>query len=205
MTIAAALFFDSAVFPQLSTTNGAPISVQSKWVGLGILNPDGHAFFVLAMVVLVICVFGVLLIRQGTTGRYLAAMRGSETAAAGLGINLTWQRVLIFALSGVVAGIGCTLLTIQQQSVSAEELQLPALAGLRGHRGLHRGEHGGRGDQRRLRFRGHPAAAHLSAGPFRRQQPGLRPLRLRRLHLRGPSRGDPRVLRSAGGPCACRT
>ena len=120
MTIAAALFFDSAVFPQLSTTNGAPISVQSKWVGLGILNPDGHAFFVLAMVVLVVCVVGVLLIRQGTTGRYLAAMRGSETAAAGMGINLTWQRVLIFGLSGVVAGLGGTLLTIQQQSVSAE-------------------------------------------------------------------------------------
>jgi branched-chain amino acid transport system permease protein len=120
MTIAAALFFDSAVFPQLSTTNGAPISVQSKWVGLGILNPDGHAFFVLAMAVLVVCVVGVLLIRQGTTGRYLAAMRGSETAAAGMGINLTWQRVVIFGLSGVVAGLGGTLLTIQQQSVSAE-------------------------------------------------------------------------------------
>jgi branched-chain amino acid transport system permease protein len=108
------------VFPQLSTTNGAPISVQSKWVGLGILNPDGHAFFVLAMAVLVVCVVGVLLIRQGTTGRYLAAMRGSETAAAGMGINLTWQRVVIFGLSGVVAGLGGTLLTIQQQSVSAE-------------------------------------------------------------------------------------
>src|SRR5208337_2534800 len=53
------------------------------------------------------------------TGRYLSAMRGSETAAAGLGINLTWQRVLIFALSGIVAGIGGILLTIQTQSVSA--------------------------------------------------------------------------------------
>jgi branched-chain amino acid transport system permease protein len=121
MTIAAALFFDSAVFPQLSTSNGAPLSVQPKWIGLGILNPDGHAFFVMAMIVLVVCIAGVLLIRQGTTGRYLAAMRGSETAAAGLGINLTWQRVLIFALSGVVAGIGGTLMTIQQQSVSADD------------------------------------------------------------------------------------
>jgi branched-subunit amino acid ABC-type transport system permease component len=121
MTIAAALFFDSAVFPQLSTSNGSPLSVQPKWIGLGILNPDGHAFFVMAMLVLVVCVAAVLLVRKGTTGRYLSAMRGSETAAAGLGINLTWQRVLIFALSGVVAGIGGTLLTIQQQSVSSAE------------------------------------------------------------------------------------
>jgi branched-subunit amino acid ABC-type transport system permease component len=121
MTIAAALFFDSAIFPQLSTSNDAPLSVQPKWLGFGLLNPDGHSFFVMAMIVLVVVIFGVLLIRKGTTGRYLSAMRGSETAAAGLGINLTWQRVLIFALSGVVAGIGGSLITIQQQSVSAEE------------------------------------------------------------------------------------
>jgi branched-subunit amino acid ABC-type transport system permease component len=120
MTIAAALFFDSAIFPQLSNSNGSPLSVQAKWVGLDILNPDGHAFFVTGLIVLVVCVAAVLLVRKGTTGRYLSAMRGSETAAAGLGINLTWQRVLIFGISGVVAGIGGTMLTIQQQAVSAE-------------------------------------------------------------------------------------
>jgi ABC-type branched-subunit amino acid transport system permease subunit len=66
-------------------------------------------------------VIGVTLVRNGTTGRYLTAMRGSETAAAGIGINLTWQRILIFAISGVVAGVGGTILTIQQQSVNPEQ------------------------------------------------------------------------------------
>ncbi len=47
-------------------------------------------------------------------------MRGSETAAAGLGINLTWQRVMIFAISGAMAGIGGTLLVIQQQTINNE-------------------------------------------------------------------------------------
>jgi branched-subunit amino acid ABC-type transport system permease component len=118
MTIAAALFFDNAVFPQLTASNGEALDIKPTWVGLGILNPDGHAFFVMAMVVLVVCIFGVLLVRKGSTGRFLAAMRGSETAAAGLGINLTWQHVVVFALSGAVAGIGGTMLSIQQQSVS---------------------------------------------------------------------------------------
>jgi branched-subunit amino acid ABC-type transport system permease component len=113
MTIAAALFFDNTVFPQEAISTPG-FDLKSKWVGLGILDPNGHAFFLMAMVVLLVCVFGVLLIRKGTLGRYLGAMRGSETAAAGLGINLTWQHVVIFALSGVVAGIGGTLLTIQQ-------------------------------------------------------------------------------------------
>ena len=121
MTIAAALFFDNSVFTQINQANGHALTVQAKWVGLGILNANGHALFVLSMIVLLICVIGVTLVRNGTTGRYLTAMRGSETAAAGIGINLTWQRILIFALSGVVAGIGGTILTIQQQSVNAEQ------------------------------------------------------------------------------------
>ena len=121
MTIAAALFFDTSVFSQIGQAHGHALTVPAKWVGFGILNGNGHALFVLSMIVLVVCVAGVMLVRNGTTGRYLTAMRGSETAAAGIGINLTWQRILIFALSGVVAGIGGTLLTIQQQSVNPAE------------------------------------------------------------------------------------
>lgn len=118
MTIAAALFFDNSVFTQGSVSNGQALSVQPKWVGLGVFNPNGHALFVLEIVVLIICTIGVLLVRNGTTGQYLSAMRGSETAAAGMGINPTWQRILIFALSGMVAGLGGTMLIIQQQSVN---------------------------------------------------------------------------------------
>jgi ABC-type branched-subunit amino acid transport system permease subunit len=48
-------------------------------------------------------------------------MRGSETAAAGLGINLTWQRITVFALAGAIAGLGGVLVTIQQQVVNAAQ------------------------------------------------------------------------------------
>jgi branched-chain amino acid transport system permease protein len=118
MTIAAALFFDNSVFNQSSISNGQSLTIQPKWVGLGLFNPDGHNIFVLEFIVLAVCVIAVLLIRKGTVGQYLSAMRGSETAAAGLGINLTWQRVMIFAISGVVAGIGGTLLVVQQQTIN---------------------------------------------------------------------------------------
>ncbi|MHB1712762.1 MAG: branched-chain amino acid ABC transporter permease [Acidimicrobiales bacterium] len=121
MTIAAALFFDNSVFTQTSVSSGQALTVQSKWLGFGILDTNGHALFILGMMVLVTCVVVVLLVSSGTTGRYLSAMRGSEMAAAGLGINLTWQRILVFALSGAVAGLGGTLLTIQQQSVNAAQ------------------------------------------------------------------------------------
>jgi branched-chain amino acid transport system permease protein len=121
MTIAAALFFDNSVFTQGYITNGLSLSVQAKWIGLGVFNPNGHSLFIIELVVLVICTVGVLLVRKGTVGQYLSAMRGSETAAAGLGINLTWNRILIFALSGLVAGLGGTMSIIQSGTVNASQ------------------------------------------------------------------------------------
>jgi len=120
MTIAAALVFDNTVFAEVDTVNGQPINVTSRWVGLGILNPDGRAFFVLAMAVLAVCVVLVLRVRRGSIGRFLGAMQGSSTAASGIGVNLTWMHVLVFGLSGAVAGIGGTLLSINQQAVNPQ-------------------------------------------------------------------------------------
>jgi branched-chain amino acid transport system permease protein len=123
MTLAGALLFDSAVFSQRSVSNGTGgLTLQSSWFGpFKLFDPSGHPFFILAMVVLVVLVIGVLLVRRGTFGLYLSAMRGSETGAGGVGINLSWQRVLVFALSGAVAGIGGTLLAIEQTRVAPEQ------------------------------------------------------------------------------------
>jgi ABC-type branched-subunit amino acid transport system permease subunit len=66
----------------------------------------------------VVAVFVVLLVRKGTVGRNLAAMRGSETATAGLGVNPSWQRIVVFALSGAIAGIGGLLHSMEQQVVN---------------------------------------------------------------------------------------
>jgi branched-subunit amino acid ABC-type transport system permease component len=123
MTLAAALLFDSTFFSAVSITAGVEgVSLQSKWLGTGaFFNFDGHALFLLCIGVLAVCVFVVLLVRKGTVGRNLAAMRGSETAAAGLGINLSRQRIMIFALSGAIAGLGGVLVTIQQQLASPSD------------------------------------------------------------------------------------
>ncbi len=115
MTLAAALFFDNSVFDQRSIGGGtAGFGLRHSWTApLNLFSTDGHAYFLLAMVVLVVVGLGTYLVQRGTVGRYLGAMRGSETGAASIGINLTWQRVMIFALSGAVAGIGGTLISIQ--------------------------------------------------------------------------------------------
>ncbi len=120
MTLAAALLFDATFFNETSITGGPQgISVQAKWLGTSaFFNFNGHAMFLLSLGVLIVVVFLVLLVRKGTVGRNLAAMRGSETATAGLGVNPSWQRIMVFALSGAVAGIGGLLHSLEQQVVS---------------------------------------------------------------------------------------
>jgi branched-chain amino acid transport system permease protein len=120
MTLAAALLFDNTAFNDIWVTGGQQgTSLQAKWLGTSaFFNFDGHALFILTMVVLVIAVVIVLLVRRGTVGRNLAAMRGSETATAGLGVNPVKQRIVVFALSGAIAGVGGVLFSIGQQHVA---------------------------------------------------------------------------------------
>jgi len=70
------------------------------------------------MVVLSLTVGAIVLLGKGTSGRFLSAMRGSEVATAGMGINVAWQRVAVFALSGLVAGVGGTLLALNTQNAN---------------------------------------------------------------------------------------
>jgi branched-subunit amino acid ABC-type transport system permease component len=123
MTLAAALLFDNTFFNDASITGGASgLSLQAKWLGTSaFFNFNGHALFLLSLAVLAVCVLIVLQVRKGTVGRNLAAMRGSETAAAGLGINLTWQRIVVFALAGAIAGVGGVLVTIGSQVANSAQ------------------------------------------------------------------------------------
>jgi len=120
MTLAAALLFDATFFNTTSITGGSQgVSIQAKWLGTSaFFNFNGHAMFLLSLGVLFVAVVVVLLVRKGTVGRNLAAMRGSEMATAGLGVNPTWQRIVVFALSGAIAGIGGLLHSLEQQVVN---------------------------------------------------------------------------------------
>ena len=67
----------------------------------------------------VVCVL-VLLVQRGTVGRYLAAMRGSPTAAASLGISLRTARLTVFAMSAGIAGFGGALYGSVLKQVNAD-------------------------------------------------------------------------------------
>ncbi|HEX4540628.1 MAG TPA: ABC transporter permease [Acidimicrobiales bacterium] len=114
-TLAFALLASNVLFPQSWLGNGD--------TGVSVPRPGGfsgnRAFFLLAMAVFAICAVIVILVRKGTIGRYLAALRGSEVAAETIGINPVRAKITIFALSAGIAGVGGAMFGSLQGTTSA--------------------------------------------------------------------------------------
>ncbi len=120
MTLTFALFADQFLF-QYSWSGGGLSGVSIPRPLIGPLNfSDDRSFLVLVFVVLAAVSGLVILVQRGTTGRYLAAIRGSQTAAESLGISLTRARLQVFALSAGIAGLGGALYGMLYHSVTAD-------------------------------------------------------------------------------------
>jgi branched-chain amino acid transport system permease protein len=109
-TLAFAIMADSFLFP-LSWIGGGQTGVDLPRPQVGPIDfSSDRSFFLLCLGVLTICSIVVVLVRKGTVGTFLAAIRGSEMAAASIGINRARAKVTVFALSAAIAGIGGALL-----------------------------------------------------------------------------------------------
>lgn len=104
-TLAFGIMAQNIIFPQNWMGTNTYVSVPRPQIGSINFSSNGP-FFVLAVVVCAICALIVILVRKGTTGRSLAALRGSEVAATTIGINPARFKITVFALSAGVAGIG---------------------------------------------------------------------------------------------------
>ncbi|MCU1449578.1 MAG: inner-rane translocator [Acidimicrobiales bacterium] len=119
-TFAFGLMADNIVFPQRWAGNGqSGISMPRPRIGPVDFTAN-RAFFLLAMAVFALCALVVVLVRRGTTGQRLAAVRGSEVAAETIGIDPRRAKVVAFALSAAIAGVGGALLGSLQGTVSGD-------------------------------------------------------------------------------------
>ena len=112
-TFAFALAFES-VFLKFGWVTGGLFPESSPRPKLGPFDfglEHNRTFLVLCIVVFAIVATIVVAVREGTTGRFLDAVRGSETAAASIGISSTRARIVTFGLSAGIAGVGGALLT----------------------------------------------------------------------------------------------
>ena len=82
---------------------------------------NGRTFYYVALAAVAASVMVVSLIRRSKTGRAFFAVRGSEVAAASLGINVTRYKLLAFGLSGLLAGIAGNLFAANSGAVDSRE------------------------------------------------------------------------------------
>jgi branched-subunit amino acid ABC-type transport system permease component len=121
-TLAFAYFFDSVMI-RLPFVGGGDTSIlQGTRVPRPTIGPwdlaDDKKFLVLAIVVFVVTALAVIQVREGTVGRTLRAVRGSEVAAQSIGISPFRARILAFSLSAFIAGLGGGLLAMHQENVN---------------------------------------------------------------------------------------
>ena len=120
-TLAFAFFFDSVII-KMSWVSGEASLLQGTDVPRPVLGPwdfaDDRAFLVLCLVVLAIVAIAVVQLREGTTGQTLRALRGSQVAAQSIGISPGRSRLIAFAVSGFIAGLGGALLAVHQENVN---------------------------------------------------------------------------------------
>jgi len=130
-TLAFALMAQNIVFTNVAVAGGAEgldVPRPKFLTQSGILDPDQrYLLFVFACFAVV--GFLVVFVRSGTTGRYFAALRGSETAAASIGINGTRQRILLFSLSAGIAGLAGGLFAMNSSVVRFDTQEYQALFG----------------------------------------------------------------------------
>jgi branched-subunit amino acid ABC-type transport system permease component len=121
-TLAFALFFDS-VLVKFSWVNGQ--SLQEPFVPRPVIGPvdfgeSDRAYLALCLVFFAVVAAMVVALREGTVGQRLRAVRGSELAAASIGISPGRSRILTFMLSAGVAAVGGSLLAMQAGRVGYE-------------------------------------------------------------------------------------
>jgi ABC-type branched-subunit amino acid transport system permease subunit len=121
-TLAFAYFFDSVMIRLPWIGGGDTSLMQGTRVPRPTIGPwdlaDDKQFLVLAIVVFVLVAFAVIRIREGTVGRTLRAVRGSEVAAQSIGISPARARLVAFAVSAFIAGLGGALLAMHQENVN---------------------------------------------------------------------------------------
>jgi ABC-type branched-subunit amino acid transport system permease subunit len=124
VTLAAAAALDALVFvPDWFSGgfNGKDVPTPHL-LGLDLGVSDSGSSTVFAIFVLVVvCLMGLLVarLRNAPAGRMFIAVRSNERAASSVGVNVARTKLLAFAVSAFVAGIGGGLLAYQQGNVNS--------------------------------------------------------------------------------------
>lgn len=86
--------------------------------GIDLGTGNDRSLGIVSLVALTLVALSVSALRRSATGRQMLAVRANERAAAAAGINPATTKLVAFAISGFIAGIGGCLLGYQQTELS---------------------------------------------------------------------------------------
>jgi sulfate-transporting ATPase len=109
--------------------SGGVASVQVDAIGAPGTYPyfdlaERRTFYFVALAVAAGVLFALANLRDSKTGRAFFAIRGSETAAASLGIDVRRYKLLAFALAGGIAGLAGNLQLVSKSSVVSTDFAI---------------------------------------------------------------------------------
>lgn len=114
VTLAAGVLLFSYAFQNLTLTGGVDGSRLARPAGF----TGDRAYYLFELAVLGLLMLFARNLRSGRLGRVLTAMRDSEEGASSVGLSLARYKLLIFACSAAIAGVGGGLLGAQAGSFS---------------------------------------------------------------------------------------
>ncbi|MCU1483582.1 MAG: ABC-type transporter, integral rane subunit [Actinomycetia bacterium] len=114
VTLAAGVLLFSYAFQNLALTGGVDGSRLARPAGFG----GDRAYYLFELAVLGLLLLFARNLRSGRLGRVLTAMRDSEEGASSVGLSLARYKLLIFACSAAIAGVGGGLLGAQAGTFS---------------------------------------------------------------------------------------
>lgn len=85
---------------------------------------DRRVYYYMAWAIVVLAVFLMANMRDSKTGRAFFAVRGSEVAAASLGIDVMRTKLVAFAISGVIAGAAGGLMMAELGTISPDAFKV---------------------------------------------------------------------------------
>jgi branched-chain amino acid transport system permease protein len=131
VTLAAGVAIEELVFhnPKLTSSKGNLIPDPTLFgVDLGVREGTTTArwqFGLLVLAVLVLACVGVAWLMRSSIGRQLLAVRSNERAAASVGVDVAGAKLVAFALSSFLAGIGGALIGYSRGQLSPESFGVP--------------------------------------------------------------------------------
>jgi len=128
-------------------TDGSPVGIVSDdaplaavrndllnrftFLGMGYVGPKAAQAPVSALIALIVVIFGAILLDRTSFGRHIRAVGGNEEAARLSGIAVGRVKLLVYTLSGALAGIAAILLMsklVSGQPTAGQGYELYAIA-----------------------------------------------------------------------------